>query len=109
MLVCVKFSLYELVFQKRHKQIGSKARASSSSGVSIDSGIDTGETKPFYTSWGLSIFFFKIQGTFHRKGFVLTLFNQLYSWSEIEISSARSLQKWDKYADDEEVLIIVYF
>lgn len=58
MLVWVKFRLYELVFQKRLEQIVSEVQVSSSSGVSIDLGIDTGETKPFYTSWGLCIFFF---------------------------------------------------
>lgn len=47
-------------------------------------------------------------GNFPQKGFILTPFSQLYSWSEIERSFARSLQKWDKCAD-EEVLIIVCF
>lgn len=64
MLVWVKFRLYELVFQKRLEQIGSEVQVSSSSGVSIDLGIDTGETKPLYTSWGLCIFFFEFRELF---------------------------------------------
>lgn len=40
MLVWVEFRLYELIFQKRDEQIGFEVQASSSSGVSIDSGID---------------------------------------------------------------------